>query len=183
VVLANLRSESETCVGSRVHLVGGSISFEKNFYWLPFTPPSGSPFWSFKWYQSQLRVLIDSNQSIQGWRTRNGVRVLHTSMAKTTRCGVSEWRHSSAERVRSFGMSRWTQVMSNRCTSSSRIEGHVRRQQQVVDYLFRALCQPEFDRVLNLVGVEGSSCWKCSGSGSDVCDLPERVREFHSSPQ
>jgi hypothetical protein len=38
--LANLGSESETCVGSRVHLVGVSISFEKNFYWLPFTPPS-----------------------------------------------------------------------------------------------------------------------------------------------
>jgi hypothetical protein len=28
-------------VGSRVHLVGVSISFEKNFYWLPFTPSSG----------------------------------------------------------------------------------------------------------------------------------------------
>jgi hypothetical protein len=40
VVLANLGSESETCVGSRVHLVGVSISFEKNFYLLPFTPPS-----------------------------------------------------------------------------------------------------------------------------------------------
>jgi hypothetical protein len=35
-----LVSESETCVGSRVHLVGVSISFEKNFYRLPFTPPS-----------------------------------------------------------------------------------------------------------------------------------------------
>jgi hypothetical protein len=40
VGLTNLGSESETCVGSRVHLVGGSISFEKNFYRLPFTPPS-----------------------------------------------------------------------------------------------------------------------------------------------
>jgi hypothetical protein len=40
--LANLGSESETCVGSRVPLVGVSISFEKNFYWLPFTPP---PLW------------------------------------------------------------------------------------------------------------------------------------------
>jgi hypothetical protein len=39
VGLANLGSESETCVGSRVHLVGVSISFE-NFYRLPFTPPS-----------------------------------------------------------------------------------------------------------------------------------------------
>jgi hypothetical protein len=78
-------------------------------------PLSGSPYLSFKWYQSRLRVLTDSNQSkIQGWRTRNGVPVLHTSMARTTRCGVSGWRHSSAERVRSFGMSRWTQVMSNR---------------------------------------------------------------------
>jgi hypothetical protein len=38
--LANLGSESETCVGSRVRLVGVSISFEKNFYRLPFTPPS-----------------------------------------------------------------------------------------------------------------------------------------------
>jgi hypothetical protein len=38
--LANLGGESETCVGSRVHLVGVSISFEKNFYRLLFTPPS-----------------------------------------------------------------------------------------------------------------------------------------------
>jgi hypothetical protein len=38
--LANLGSESETCVGRRVRLVGVSISFEKNFYRLPFTPPS-----------------------------------------------------------------------------------------------------------------------------------------------
>jgi hypothetical protein len=40
VGLTNLGSESETCVGSRVHLVGVSIYFEKNFYRLPFTPPS-----------------------------------------------------------------------------------------------------------------------------------------------
>jgi hypothetical protein len=40
VGLANLGSKSETCVGSRVHLVGASISFEKNFYRLTFTPPS-----------------------------------------------------------------------------------------------------------------------------------------------
>jgi hypothetical protein len=32
--------ESETCVGSCVHLVGASISFEKNFYRLPFSPSS-----------------------------------------------------------------------------------------------------------------------------------------------
>jgi hypothetical protein len=41
--------ESRMCVGSRVHLVGVSISFKKNFYRLPFTPPlSSSPFRSFK---------------------------------------------------------------------------------------------------------------------------------------
>jgi hypothetical protein len=39
VGLANVGSELETCVRSRVHLVGVSISFEKNFYQLPFTPP------------------------------------------------------------------------------------------------------------------------------------------------
>jgi hypothetical protein len=39
VDLANLGSESETCVGSRVRLVGVFISFEKNFYRLPITPP------------------------------------------------------------------------------------------------------------------------------------------------
>jgi hypothetical protein len=38
VGLANLGCESETCVGSRVLLVGVSISFEKKFYRLPFTP-------------------------------------------------------------------------------------------------------------------------------------------------
>jgi hypothetical protein len=80
-------------------------------------PPSlsGSPYRSFKWYQSRLRVLIDSNHSkIQGWHTRNGDRVLYTTMARTTRCGVSGWRRSSAERVRSFEMSRWIMAMYSR---------------------------------------------------------------------
>jgi hypothetical protein len=59
-----------------------------------------------------VRVFIDSNQSkIQGWRTRNGVRVRHTSMARTTRWGVSGLLRFSVERVRFFGMSRWTQAM------------------------------------------------------------------------
>jgi hypothetical protein len=40
VGLTNLGSELETCVGSRVSLVGVFISFEKDFYRLPFTPPS-----------------------------------------------------------------------------------------------------------------------------------------------
>jgi hypothetical protein len=61
-----------------------------------------------------VRVFVDSNQSkIQGWRSKNGVRVFHTSMARTTRCGVSGWLRFSEERVRSFRMSRWTQAMSS----------------------------------------------------------------------
>jgi hypothetical protein len=37
------------CVGSRVRLVGVSISFEKNFYQLPYTAPLyGSPYRSFR---------------------------------------------------------------------------------------------------------------------------------------
>jgi hypothetical protein len=40
VGLTNLGSKLEKCVGSRVHLVGVSISIEKSFYRLPFTPPS-----------------------------------------------------------------------------------------------------------------------------------------------
>jgi hypothetical protein len=39
VGLANLGSESESCLGSRVRFVGVFISFEKNFYRLQFTPP------------------------------------------------------------------------------------------------------------------------------------------------
>jgi hypothetical protein len=33
-----------------------------------------------------------------------------------------------------------------------------------------------------LDGVDGSSCQKCPSSSLDVCDLPERVQELHSSP-
>jgi hypothetical protein len=116
VDLANLGSESETCVESGIRLVGVSISFEKNFYQLPFTPPlSGFAVSVLHVVSEQVRVFVDSNQSkIQGWNTRNGVRVLHTSMARTTTCGVSGWPRFSAERVRSFGMSQWTQAMSSR---------------------------------------------------------------------
>jgi hypothetical protein len=63
--LANLGSESETGVGSRVRLVGVLISIEKNFYRLPFTPPlSGSPYRSFK----------DSGSNIGQRRPRAGTK-------------------------------------------------------------------------------------------------------------
>jgi hypothetical protein len=62
-----------------------------------------------------FRAFVDSNQSkIQGWHTRNGVRVLHTSMARTTRCGVSGPLRFFEEWVKSFAMSQWTQAMSSR---------------------------------------------------------------------
>jgi hypothetical protein len=51
VVLANGSKKCEVCdfggPTERVHLIGVSISFEKNFYRLPFTPPLWSPNQSF----------------------------------------------------------------------------------------------------------------------------------------
>jgi hypothetical protein len=61
--LANLGSESETCVGSRVRLVGVFISFEKNFYRLPFAPPlSGSPYRSFKTKIDNVKAKIQDKE-------------------------------------------------------------------------------------------------------------------------
>jgi hypothetical protein len=56
-----------------------------------------------------------------------------------------------------------------------------------VDYLFRALCQPEFDRV----HTEYLACriWlvlkeaHVGNAQVQACDLPKRVRELHSSPR
>jgi hypothetical protein len=63
--LANLGSESETCVGSRVRLVGVLISIEKNFYRLPFTPPlSGSPYRSFRELGKQARDRINADFNV-----------------------------------------------------------------------------------------------------------------------
>jgi hypothetical protein len=75
VVLANLGSESETCVGSRDRLVGVSISFEKNFDQLPFTPPSlvrrigPSGLWWFT-TKSSGYLVEPQNQDwrLSGWR-------------------------------------------------------------------------------------------------------------------
>jgi hypothetical protein len=52
---------------------------------------------------------------------------------------------------------------------------------KAVDYLYRSLCESEFERVRieDLGVVEKCSCWERSGSGSTICDLPERVRELH----
>jgi hypothetical protein len=97
----------QTCVGSRVHLVGASISFEKNFYRLPFTPPSlvrhiGPSIGIRAGYGSCFTLTsLRSKDSIP--RTGFG-----SSTLRWQELPVSGWRCSSAERVRSFGMSRWT---------------------------------------------------------------------------
>jgi hypothetical protein len=78
VGLANLGSELKTSVGSCVRLVGVSMSFEKNFYWLPFTPPSlvrriGPSLITTKKYllQHQAIVLLDQPTfEKQTWRQR-----------------------------------------------------------------------------------------------------------------
>jgi hypothetical protein len=93
-----------------------------------FAPIHSPPLWFavsvLQVVSEPVRVFVDSNLSkIQRWHTRNGVRVLHTSMARTTRCGASEWVRFSAEEVRSFGMSRWTHAMSNLWTSSLQDRG------------------------------------------------------------
>jgi hypothetical protein len=47
---------------SRVHLVGVAISFEKNFYRLPFTPPPlWSPVWSFNLIIVWTKISVCSN--------------------------------------------------------------------------------------------------------------------------
>jgi hypothetical protein len=61
VDLANFGSESETCVGSRVRLVGVSISFKKNFLSaLIHSPPlSASLYRSFKGKKGHLTMTGD----------------------------------------------------------------------------------------------------------------------------
>jgi hypothetical protein len=59
---------------------------------------------------------------------------------------------------------------------------------KAVDYLYRSLCQSEFEwvqtgfGVQDLGAVEECSCRERSGSGSALCNLLERVQELHSSP-
>jgi hypothetical protein len=60
VDLANLGSVSKSCVGSRVHLVRASISFEKNLYRLPFTPPSLALYQTFNPLEAPSLVTLPS---------------------------------------------------------------------------------------------------------------------------
>jgi hypothetical protein len=103
VGLANLGSESETCVGSRVYLVGVSISFEKNFYRLPFTPPlSGSPYRSFS--LSGGEVVLNLHNTRQG--TREGTLWFHLGKEKAGSCAGrrrTTTRRGSARQTRSRG--------------------------------------------------------------------------------
>jgi hypothetical protein len=59
------------CVGSCVHFVGASISFEKIFYWLPFTPPPSlvrriSP-------SISIRAGYSSSLTLTSLRSKDGV--------------------------------------------------------------------------------------------------------------
>jgi hypothetical protein len=79
--MANLGSESETCVGSRVHLVGVSISIKMNFYRLPFTPLSGSPFRSFTCEASGAKEHgHDSKHEASSGRTNNAIKGVDESV-------------------------------------------------------------------------------------------------------
>jgi hypothetical protein len=82
VGFANLGSESEKCVGSHVHLVGGSISFENNFYRLPFTPP---PLWFAVSVLHHLRSL----QALAATRVGRAIAELK-ALAAAVVCGHEE---------------------------------------------------------------------------------------------
>jgi hypothetical protein len=90
VDLANLGSESKTCVGSRVCLVGVPISFEKKFLWAPIhTPLSGSPYQSFRVKNDRDRQI-----SIQRLRKRAGARRRRTAAVSGER-----WRAAAISPV------------------------------------------------------------------------------------
>jgi hypothetical protein len=97
VGLANLGSELETCVGSCVRLVGVFISFEKNFYRLPFTPPlSGSPYRSFN-RSDQSRAATPPSSVLWSWlcgstKKHSGFLVNHQ---KPRELGVASANHHS----------------------------------------------------------------------------------------
>jgi hypothetical protein len=66
-------------------------------------------------------------------------------MTKTTRCGVSGWRRSSAEILWDVMVdNNYVQPMNFLAPGSRDMFDAINKE---VDYLFRALCQPEFDRV------------------------------------
>jgi hypothetical protein len=130
-------------LGFRVHLVGVSISFEKNFYQLPFTPPlSGHQFRSFTRYQRRLRILV----ILTSLRSKHGV--LGTGfgssalrweelpdVVETDGC-VPPWKGSDPLDV----TVNTTYVHPiNHLAPGSRDMFDANN--KVVDYLFRALCQ------------------------------------------
>jgi hypothetical protein len=64
-------------VGSRVHLVGVSISFEKNFYRLRFTPPlSSSPYRSFMIQTKKLHKQTKVSFMIQTKKLHKQTKVM-----------------------------------------------------------------------------------------------------------
>jgi hypothetical protein len=84
VGLTNLGSKSETCVGSRVRLVGVFISFEKNFYRLPFTPPlSGSPYRSFT--TGDIERALRRGKAEEVWLRREWREAADHSIQRTRR--------------------------------------------------------------------------------------------------
>jgi hypothetical protein len=108
--LANLGSESETCVGSRVRLVGAFISFEKNFYRLPFTPTlSGSPYRSFKWYQSRFGSLL----TLTSLRSKDGVQERGSGPPHFDGKNYQMWSKRMAAFLRGKGQVLWDVTVDN----------------------------------------------------------------------
>jgi hypothetical protein len=143
VVLANLGSESKTCVGSRVHLVGVSISFKKNFYRLPFTPPSlvrrFGP-------SSGIRAGYGSSLTLTSLKSKDGVRGTGFGSSTLRWQNYQIWSKRMAAFLRGKGQILWDVTVDTVYVQPMNLfDAH----NKAVDYLFRVLCQPKFDRVHN----------------------------------
>jgi hypothetical protein len=155
------------------------------------SPLSGLPYRSFKWYQSRFGSLL----TLTSLRSKDGVPGTGFGSSTLRSKNYQMWSKRMGAFLRGKGQILWDVTVDTGYVrpmdflapgSRDRFDAN----NKAVDYLFRALCQPEFDRVhtehlacrIWEVLKEGS-CWECPGLGTDVCDLPERVRELHSSPR
>jgi hypothetical protein len=119
-------------LGCCVRLVGVSISSEKNFYRLPFIAPLfGRQFRSFNWYQNRFRSLL----TLANLRSKDGIP--GTGFGSSTLQweelpDVAEADGSVPPQIGSdpLGCHSEHSLCSSCELPCSRIEGHVRRQQQ-----------------------------------------------------
>jgi hypothetical protein len=118
------------------------ISFEKNFYQLPFTPPlSGSPYWSFKWYQNQFGSLL----TLTSLRSKDGVPVAGLGPPHFDGKNYQMWSKRRAAFLCEKGQILWDVTVDTGYVQPMNFLAPGLRDMfdannKVVDYLFCALC-------------------------------------------